>query len=406
MRRLALPCIAAVALGGCVEFLDPGEFGEPRYFGEIRGAAPLQVLAPTSDREGNVYVLYGASDLNIVEAFVGHKNGGWSSGCDLHKGDDRGAHGWIGRDLNRAWYWSGDSLVEVNGRNGSCQPVLDRDPASNANLLFQGTAPLVKETPSRTFTIAMIQSATDRLPFLAVVDLDLKRYTSVSLFEPTDAANVVVLGAGARDDRGFFLVRYERGGAQIVEGLFVNLDGEIVGRGVVEGAPADLPEDAIAGFLQSRDGNVVVGLIRGTDQIIAFDDNTGSVRSVAGVAPAGIHHWEGKLFVVGTAGVDPAIAELDGLGNPVQPVVWNSAVNLSAALNGAVRVLDDRSDPRRGVTWTNPVSAIGSHPFVSEHNPDVYALDTTGWLIAGPSFDVGGLPQTSVAFIPAGLSYP
>ena len=90
MRRLialALVC----ALGGCVDYLDPGEHGVMRYFGEVRGDAPLALLPPIADRDGNVYVLYGARDLSTALVFVGHAGGGWTSGCTAHKGDSRGA---------------------------------------------------------------------------------------------------------------------------------------------------------------------------------------------------------------------------------------------------------------------------------------------------------------------------
>lgn len=410
---LAISILALATLSsGCIEYLEPGEPGELRYFGEVRGEAPLRLIPPISDRTGNVYALFGAFDQNFVEVFVGHRAGGWSSGCRLHKGDARGAHGWLGRDEERAWYWSGDAVIEVSGRTGSCRRVLDRDPASNANLLFQAAIPLVRETPSRTFTLGLIQSPADRVPFFVVVDLDIQRYTSVNVFDPPDAENVVVLGSGAApsNDVGFVVVRYDRAGSSVVEGLFVNLEGDIVGRATIDGAD-DVAQDGIAGYLHSIDGNIVVGLIRATEtteaRLIVFDRRTGNgrVNSVSGLDPIGVHRFEDQLYLVGSNGTDPGFSRLSKTGDPGGAVTWESALRLAAAVSD-IRVLDDRSDPRRGVRWRDVQSAIGPFMFLSEHSPDDYADGTTGWLFAGPSFTVSGEQQTSVAFGPAGISYP
>jgi len=87
-------------------------------------------------------------------------------------------------------------------------------------------------------------------------------------------------------------------------------------------------------------------------------------------------------------------------------MVWEASSVANQQLNGTVSVLDDRSDPKRNVGWVDPTSAIGTFPFLSSHSLDTYANDTTGWLIAGPSFSGGGIPQTSVAFTPLGIRYP
>ena len=78
-------CLLAVSLlamssAGCIDYLNEGELGRIRYFGEVRGAAPLRMLPPVADRDGNVYALYGEPGLNESEAFVGHGRGGWTGG--------------------------------------------------------------------------------------------------------------------------------------------------------------------------------------------------------------------------------------------------------------------------------------------------------------------------------------
>lgn len=394
---------------GCIDYLDPGQHGVFRYFGEVRGAAPLDITPPISDRDGNVYVLYGDRDLFEVEAFVGHATGGWSSGCNLHKGDARGTHGWVGRAKNRAWYWSGDQLVEVSGDTGNCRAVLDRDPSSGANLRFVGVIPMVHETPSRTYLVAMLQSPTDPLPYLAVIDLDRARYSGLTQLSPRDASGVTMLGVGAAGDgeTGVFLIEYVQGGVTHIEALFVDPDANVISRANISGNSAEvLTQDAVVGYLQSVTGKLTVGLLS-TGELVAFDRGGGEIRANnAGIAPAGIHRWNDSLWLVGDGGGQPAVARLDASGAPQPAVVWTASERTAAALSGQVAVVDDRAEPRRKVGWPDPVAAVGPFPFVQAHSPDPYADGTTGLVIAGPAYQVSGQPQTSIAFGPVGLSYP
>jgi hypothetical protein len=404
----SLAVLALLAASGCVNFLDPGDYGTPRYLGEVRGEAPLTMIPPVSDREGNVYVLYGARDENEVKVFVGHAGGGWSDQCGHHRGDEHGIHGWIGRAGKRAWYWSGDALVEVSGLQGSCTEVLERDPSSRTVLLYRGVIPMVKETPSRTYSLAIVQSAGDPRTFIAVVDLDRKRFSSVELFEPAGATDLIVLGTGADpdSDTGFALVSYREGGQVRVEGLFLDLAGRITDRVPVTGA-ADRGRAAVLGFLHSVDGDVVVGLFEGGDKVVFRRGQGGEVRPAGdNMTPVGVHRWDDRLYLVGTGAGNPAVAAIDRAGRAGSGQLWQASVRAAAALDGDVAVVDDRSEPMRRVAWPSPRTAIGPHPFVSEHSPEAYAIDTTGWLIAGPSFNAGGERITAVAFAPVGVSYP
>ena len=58
------------------------------------------------------------------------------------------------------------------------------------------------------------------------------------------------------------------------------------------------------------------------------------------------------------------------------------------------------------MNWKSPTTAIGSWPFLSPFPLDQYAQDTTGWIIAGPSFESTSQVRTSVAFAPVGVSVP
>ncbi len=405
--------VAAAALGlaligsGCIEYLDEGELGRARYFGEVRGAAPLSLIAPISDREGNVYVLYGDRDLNLVEANVGHAGGGWSGDCDLYKGDDRGTHGWVGREDAKAWYHSGDALVELDGATGACEQVLDIDPSSGASLLFESVIPMVVESPSRDTGVAMIRSAADALPFHVVIDLDLGTYSESRGFEPADATDLMVLGQGAdRDSRtGFVVVSYKQAGEVIVEGIFLDDQGRELARAVITDANASA-EDAVVGYLQSTDGEQVVGLLE-TGEILSFNRSGGAAIVTNLPNPVGVHKWLDKLYVVGTSGEGEAqVAPISASGEVGAAVPWAASASVANSMNTTLAVLDERSDQRQTIGWEMPTTAIGPAPLVSEHSLDAYAEDTTGWLIAGPSFQSQTNPQTSVAFAPVGVTYP
>ena len=398
--------MAAAPLAGCIDYLGDGELGRARYFGEVRGVTPLQMVPPVSDRDGNVYALYGARDISEVELFIGHARGGWTTGCELTKGDDRGAHGWVGRAVDRAWYWAGDALVEANGSSGNCRAVLDTDPSSGAVLTFEAVIPLVLERPSRSTVPVLIQSSADAAPYHALVDLDISRYSDSRLFEPAGASAVEVLGVGADQDSrtGFMLVRYQIDDGVVVEGIYLDDDGQEIARAPVSGAE-DFGQDAVLGYLESVDGDRVAGLLESGD-LVTFDRSGGQVSSFGAFAAAGVHKWDGSLYVVGMDEAAPMVAPLDDGGAPGDAQVWQSSERAQAAAAELLAVLDERSEPRKTVGWTHSISAIGEAPFVSAHSPDVYADGTTGWLIAGPAFQVETNPQTSVAFAPIGISYP
>lgn len=407
-RRLIASALLALASAGCLDTLDPGERGVMRYFGEVRGEAPLALLPPIADRDGNLYVLYGARELATALVFVGHAGGGWTSGCSVHKGDSRGAHFWVGRAQDRAWYWSGDALVEVDGGTGSCKAVLDKDPASNTDLLFMGVVPFVKEAPSRTTLVALFTSPADPVPYHGVIDLDLGRYSELDRFEPAGADEVVVLGTGSDEEGevGVMLVSYLQDGGRRLEGRFLDDRGRTTAVAPVSGGDELLGQDAVLGQLQISPRGMVAGLL-GDGRMVLFDRNGGSVGSFSlDMTPIGVHRDpDGGLWLVGERG-GPVIAPLGSDGRPGAPVSWTASERAAAALDGDVRVLDDRTDPRRYTTWPDPLSAIGPYPFLSAAPPLVYADDATAWLFAGPSYSVGGEPRTSVALAPVGLTYP
>lgn len=403
---IAAALTATCALAACVDYLDAGEFGVMRYFGEVRGAAPMRLLPPISDRDGNAYVLYGAPSLAEAAVFVGHPGGSWSAECTLHKGDNRGVHGWVGRSEGRAWYWSGDALVEVTGEDGSCKAILDHDPGTAADVRFLAVIPWVHETPSRRTVVGVVQSPSDPVPYHAVIDLDLGRYTDLEPFQPTTARQVEVLGVGAQRDRGIgvYVVKYLDGQSVKVDAVFVDRTGRVTARASLGGAEG-LTQDAVLGELAVSPRGRVVGLLD-TGDLLVFDPGGGGVRSTNGFAAAGVHERGGVLWLVGTADGRPVLARLGDDGSIGAAQTWTASQRAADRLRGQVTVLDDRQDPRVYLRWTDPRSAIGPFPFVSPYAPHDYAQDTSLWLVAGPSFDAGAEPRTSVAMAPLGISYP
>ena len=340
----------AALLSGCIDYLQPGSVGETRYFGEVRSVDPLPppLLPPISDRDGNGYVLSGSRDLRQVTVYTGQAGGGFSSGCALHKGDTRGAHGWVGRSQDHAWYWSGNGLVDVTGATGGCTYVLDHDPATAASIAFLGVVPSVRDAPSRTTVVALIQTPTDPQPYWVVVDLRNKRYTQLRKFTPSDASNVVVLGTGASDDigAGVMLVKYQRGGGSVVESRYLDADANELASASVAGLDA-AGEDEVLGFLAVSQTGLASGVLA-NGQYVAFGPSGGAAHAVNGLTAAGVHAVDGSLWLVGTNATGPVIAPIDNNGSILGASAWSASGSAGTTLRGSLQVIDDRAAPLFG----------------------------------------------------------
>jgi hypothetical protein len=400
-----LAALAVCLLAGCVPEPAPGQWGLFRYVGNVRGSAPLQLAPPISDRDGNAYVLYGAIDLLEARLFIGSRVGGWSGSCTVTFGNDFGVHGFVGRGQHRAWYWSGEALVVASGRSSGCERLLENDPSSGARLAFKAVVPWVRETSLRTTALAWIQAPTDPRPFQVVLDLDSNVYTSLEEFEPRDATNVAVLGVGGQVDagEGMVLARYERGGSVYTVARFIDFEGKVIDEAGVGGLEM-LPEYGVRGYFQSNDAGLYAGLdVEG--QLVLLDHSGGQRTPVAGMTPAGVHRWEGKLYLVGDAGGAPKIAEIQDDGGIGNIRTWDASLEALDDLGAEIEVIDDRSLPSTEARWSAPRTAMGSFPFLHEHSLDHYADGTTTWLIAGPSFSAGGEDRTAIAYAPVGIAY-
>jgi hypothetical protein len=413
--RLAPIALATLVCAACISRPPAGQFGTFRYAGKVMGAVPLRLLPPIADIKGNVYVLNGAIDFLTTYAFVGHVGGGWSSGCDFTKGDNFGAHGWAGFATDRAWYWSGDALVAVPGiANQNCHRVLDHDPGTDANLLFRGVLPWVREQSERTSLVALVQSPVDLVPFSALVDLNAEILTNVQQIDPADAADMTILGVGGDRDQqvGVALLKYTAQDKSVnVEGRFYDGDGNPTASATVPFKGGALGAYSVQGYLQLASNGLVAGLLSTGDpatanSIVIFDRSGGTVQPVSGMTPAGMQKWEGNLWLVGDSGGQPMVAPIDSTGAVGAATVWGASEAAAAALAGDLTLRDDRSLPSRTVTWTNVKTAIGNFPFESAHALTQQAPGTTLWLVAGPSYEAGSTTITSFAMAPVGVSYP
>jgi hypothetical protein len=403
MMRLLL----FLALSGCVSPLSEGEWGTFRYFGEIRGEPPMRLLPPRTDRDGNVYVLFGdteGGEDSVV--YTGTAAGDWSSGCTAHRGSE-GLRGFVGQSEDRAWYWSGDALVEVDGVTGSCGELLKQDPVSLTELTFEGVIPRVDETPSRRYLAALVQGSVDPLPYHVLIDLDQGTYSDATQFSPNDASDIVVLGTGAFQSApgGAMVLAYTQSGDTVFEVLFIGRDGSPSDRFVVD-LDSDLAiEGAIQGFLQSTSGGLWAGLLS-DGSLLLFDENSGATKAVGNMDPIGVQAWGGDLFLTGLADGTPAIAPILSNGTLDSAVTWESPIEAQAELDKGIKVRDERHSPTRRSSWNDAQSAISSMPLLSSHPIDVYTLDSTGWLVAGPGYETGVEPYSSVAFAPVGVELP
>ncbi len=396
---------AIVLLAGCGGQLSAGEWGTFRYFGEIQGEPPMRLIPPASDRDGNVYVLYGNTERAEHTIFVGHATGGWSGGCSAQRGDF-GVHGFTGRSDNRVWYWAGDALVAVDGDTGSCHELLSQDPVTGTELIFLGVVPWVDDTPSRTRLLALVQGATDSLPYYVVIDLDLETYTNPVAFVPENAQELVVLGTGMDEAslEGIFVVSYVSDGTRVNQVHYVDTEGELV-----RTVNLDLQESydayAIQGFVQVAD-NGLAAAVSSDSSLLIFNQQQGGTKVVSDFEPSGLLRWGGEIWVTGIQGANPVASLLDKNGSMGAVKTWSTSVSAADRLAGGITVLDERSDPSRQTDWNDAQTAIGTWPMISAWPLDVYTTRATAWLVAGPGYSTGNEDMTSVAFAPLGLATP
>jgi hypothetical protein len=436
--RYSLLLFSLCGSAGCrTGLLENGEWGTLRYFGELAGVAPsrfdsdnaqpvMELIPPISDRNGNTYVLYEEPTGGSV-VYVGEALGGWSKGCPAGEEmlpnvdvTEAQVRGFLGASDDMAWFWAGDALVQVSGETGACKQILDKDPLTVTDLRVMAALPYIHETPARRTVSAWVQGSNDaisrRPPFEVVVDLDLRRYVSYKEFEPSDARCVDILGVGGSDSReeGVVVVAYNLDGERIVEARIIDATGHTTFNVPLSLDDSDVyacdefgeptPEPKIVGQLQANDRGVYAAILT-NGQLLAFNEKGGDARKLPDFDAQGLVRFDGELWVSGTLDDRPVIGQIQADGQVQKVVQWTTSENAARALQGKISVLDQRYQPAEPIAWRSPVTAVGSWPFISPFPLDEYALNTTGWLVAGPSFE-STLSRTAVAFGPVGIAVP
>ncbi|MEE2750132.1 MAG: hypothetical protein VX519_01775 [Myxococcota bacterium] len=403
IRPLALVA-SALLLSSCAEPLTPGAMGTARYFGQLLGEPPLRLLPPRTDRSGNIYVVYGDSEWTDTSVYVGHAYGGWSGGCSAHRGD-YGLHGFSGHTNTRGWYWSGDSLVEVNGTTGACREVVSSDPVTSTEIQFRAVVPFVRQTSARSTMLAMVQGITDPVPYHTVVDLDQRLYGDLRPFEPTSAKDIKVIGVGADrlKQRGYIAVQFTQSDTSVFQVLVLDHTGDELFRINLDGGDL-LDEFDIQGELSVSETGLVAGLLS-DGRILVFNNNEGRIFDYDTFEAAGVQAWGGTLWLTGSDAGQALVAPIEETLDIGIPQAWDSATALGQRINEGVVVLDERTDPSRQEHWQDAVSAMADQPLLTPHPLDMHTTGSTGWLIAGPYYDSVNI-YTSVAFAPIGVSFP
>ena len=397
---LAVASFAAAGVVACISTPKPGEVGKPRYAINVRGSVPLDVLPPTSDRNGNLYLLATSGDDSFVQTAIGIFGGGWGS-CSSDAigkvlGDNPVMHGWTGFTQDTAYFWAGGALFGLVGSavSGGCVNLLHSDPQTGSILYFQAIMPYVHDAPSRKSLVALLRNDTDVLPYWTYVDLNVARATTYNAFSPSDATSIIVAGVGAdpSEELGFVVLQYKRGDQTFVEGRFLSVDAQVTAAVPIRGLDM-VDEYGVAGNLQRSGDGLVAGLLK-TGQLITFNERSGAVKSVpAGLTAVGVHLWQGKLWLVGTADGRPVIAPISANGTVGGAQVWSASEAAARSISQIGTVIDDRALPSRNVRWAAR-NATGDFPFLGPYSLDYYADGTTLWTIAGPSYDAGGASIT------------
>ena len=372
----------------CAQPLAPGEWGTMRWFAELKGEQPMRLLPPATDRDGNAYVLYGDRENPESYVFTGGALGGWSGGCDAHRGNRGGR--------------TADGSSDVSGETGACREVLSADPVTGTGLYFLGVIPRVSETPSHRYLPALVQGASDTTPFYVTMDLDEDRYFDAIRFEPEGVEAVAVAGTGADPvaDEGVFVVTYTLGEGSFTRAIFVAGDGRKRLRTL--DVPEVLEEDAILGFVQFAADGVGAALLE-DGRLLRIARGQVFIDEIVGIEPHGVQTWNGSLYLTGLVDGMPSIQKIEATGASGSKN-WTAARQAQANL-GEVSVLDERSDPALTTDWAESSSAISAGALLSPWPLDVYTTDSTSWLVAGPAYEAGAEPFTAVAFAPVGVSF-
>jgi hypothetical protein len=165
----------------------------------------------------------------------------------------------------------------------------------------------------------------------------------------------------------------------------------------------------VSGYLEFSDAGLGAAVV-GDGFVLALAGGQGRLldpsEASSGFVAVGVHRFEGRLFVVGTQDKQPTIAPLLESGTFGAFTAWNASQAVLTTLAAGITVVDDRTTPIQNRRWDRVRSAIGTHPFLSAHSPELVAGGTVAWAFAGPFFSAAGESVTQIGIGPVGISYP
>ncbi len=396
---LALSLVLAPAIlgGGCVEGLAPEEIGIGRRVGLYPGDIAA-VLPPLTDEVGNLYVVTGQPDSTGSPqpgtAHSGGARGGWSAGCATGTGTLGGARGWIGASAGRGWLWTKTAIVELDVATGTCATKLDTDAVSASDVQFLAAAPLVDESVSGRFALAILTSGAEPTPHLATIDLDLGLVREST---PLPGAQVFAVGADVDTAEAAFLISDASGARVLIARAHAGIVTTLPVAGALPAAPAEVGEIAFG-----SDGSIAANLDGTT---LALGTRAGLAISAA---PMGIRTIErddaGHLWLAGMDAAGAKVASITGgVASAAQP--WSCATAVDQALSAGVIVIDERSGDRTATKW-HAHAAYGVSALLPMRAAPAYAVGARAVLVADPAVDRGGISYSQLAVVPVGVEFP
>lgn len=394
MRYRALA--VAIALGGCVEGLQPAEIGVGRRVGTYPGETAA-VLPPMTDRAGNLYVVTGQPDSTGSPqpgtAHTGGARGGWSTGCATGTGAHGGARGWIGAVAGRGWLWTKTAILELDVAAGTCTTKLDFDPVSTSDIVFLAVAPIVDEGVSGVFAMAVLTTGAQSTPHLATIDLGLGIVRST-----TPLPGATILATGADHDRGeaAFLVTDATVTRVLVARPHEGFVASLPVAGTAPPAGAEVGEVAFG-----QDGSIAATLRPDT---IALGTRAGLTIRPAPMAARTIERDDdGALWLTGADTAGPKVAAI-AAGQMAAAQPWLCATNVDAALSTGIIVIDERAGDRAATRW-EAHAAYGASALLPTRSAPAYAVGARAVLVADTPVDRGGIPYSQLAVVPVGVEF-
>jgi len=381
--------------------LDVGEWGTFRYVADLKGVAPdMPLIPPYTDRDGNVYVLWGKADEADTKVFAGSTLGGWRGGCDPSS-DGQGVRGFVGRLDDQAYYWVGGTLAKVYGSSGNCKRRFSNHPWTRVELNWEAIAPQASASPSRSPIAGLVSTTVDTLPFYEIVDIDDDLIIAERGFTPANASDLRILGAGSDPYAGtfHFLVQYTGSSGKVTEVQVLdeaaNLQKSI---GVTMG---EAEAGSLKAFLRIDSTGTGAGIFD-DGSLIVYDGGAGTTTTPANFTPYGVQVFDDELFVLGVSGNQPVAAAISG-GQIGQPKSWEAPLAADGKL-GNISVLYEGEGTDAPLVWTDAQSAFAPAPFLTPFPLDDYAPGVTTWIVGGPSYSFSGSEvMTSIAVAPVGI---